>query len=92
MLRNCGQMFIAANDLILAKDYLLKSLALWRAAGFNNNEAMTLTMLGEASEKASEKQQAIEYYVQAETIWKALNDTSKGAEMKTRIARLSEKQ
>jgi len=88
VLRNCGQMLIAANDIAPARGYLTKSLALWRAANFKNNEAMTLTMLGEASEKAGEKQQAIDYYLQAETIWKSLNEQSKGAEMKTRIARL----
>ncbi|MFN2511497.1 MAG: tetratricopeptide repeat protein [Pyrinomonadaceae bacterium] len=92
MLRNCGQMFIAANDLSLAKDYLTKSLALWRAANFKNNEAMTLTMLGEASEKLGEKTNAIDYYSQAQTIWRTLNEQSREAEMKIRIARLSERQ
>ena len=51
---------------------------------------MTLTMLGEASEKAGEKQQAIDRYSEAHAIWKALSDQSKEAEMKTRIARLKD--
>ena len=91
MLRNCGQALIAAGDISLAKDYLGKSLALWRAANFKSNEAMTLTLLGEASEKLSEKTNAIDYYSQAQTIWKTLNDQSREAELKTRIARLSGK-
>jgi len=85
-------MFIAANDLSLMKEYLTKSLALWRAGNFKNNEAMTLTMLGEATEKLGEKQQAIDRYSEAQTIWKALNEQSRVAELKTRIARLTEKQ
>ncbi len=92
MLRNCGQMFIAANDPRLAKDYLTRSLALWRAANFRSNEATTLTLLGEVGEKLGEKRQAIIQYAQAQTIWKALNDQGRESEMKSRIARLSEKQ
>ena len=52
---------------------------------------MTLTLLGEVSEKLGEKQQAIDEYSQAQAIWKTLNDQSREAELKTRIARLSEK-
>ena len=90
MLRNCGQALIVADDISLAKDYLGKSLALWRAATFKSNEAMTLTLLGEASEKLGEKGQAIREYSQAQTIWKTLNDQTREAELKTRIARLHE--
>lgn len=92
MLRNCGQMFIATNDHNLAKDYLAKSLAVWRTANFKSNEAITLMVLGEASEKLGEKQQAIDHYSQAQTILLMLNDQSRAAEVKARIARLSGKQ
>lgn len=49
---------------------------------------MTLTMLGEASEKSGDIRQAIDEYSQARTIWQTLNDQSKETEVKARIARL----
>lgn len=92
ILRNCGQALIAADDMSLAKDYLGKSLALWRAADFKSNEALTLTLLGEASEKLGEITLAIDWYSKALRIWRTLNEQSREAEMKARIARLSEMQ
>ena len=51
---------------------------------------MTLTLLGEASEKLGDKTSAIDYYSEAQTIWKTLNEQSREAELKTRVSRLSE--